>query len=179
MPAIRGHAADEGDGLSHLLALGYVALEISRKGKAKARHQLVIGRRDLLEVDHVRFREDRAPSGDPRRVLRFEGDLGELFDGEAEPRRLLVEKRAVPAAHRVFMEKSFILRGRAAVSFEYDELRVLSADVYHASHMGIEVWKAFVRAMISLVNEAPTSGANFLAPTPVVATNSICAPYLP
>ena len=51
--------------------LAEIAFVIPRHRVAQARHDVVIRRGDLLQMNHVRFGEDRAASGDARRMRGF------------------------------------------------------------------------------------------------------------
>ena len=71
-----------------------IALEISCQGIAEASDDIIIRGGDLLKMDHIRFGEDTASSCNPGRVLRLEGKLPKLFNGQAEPACLLIQKGA-------------------------------------------------------------------------------------
>ena len=104
---VRRDPAYEGKGASFLACLSLVAFKVAGQCEAEPGDQLVFGCSYLLQVDHVGLGENRAPPCDPGRLLRLQGGLRELLYGEAEAGSLLVQEGAVPAAQRVFIEKSF------------------------------------------------------------------------
>ena len=141
---VRRDAAYEGQGLLYLLAFRYVAFKVAGQCKAEPGDQLVVGCSYLLQVDHVGFRENRAPPRDPRRDSSISGRPA-ANSSMVKPRRdaCWSRKEPVPAAQRVFIEKSFIAQPFALpVHLEYDELGVFPADIYGASYMREKVMKS-------------------------------------
>ena len=136
---VGGNSALEGDRAYEVLAFSNGGLEVSRDRVAEPGHDVVVGGSYLLEVYHVAFGEDRAPSGDPWRVFGLQGQVPEIFYRKVHPACLLVEERACAGgANGVHLEirhpeiAVFALRG------EEDELGVLSAHLYYRPRLRME-----------------------------------------
>ncbi len=86
-------------------------------------------------MDHVGFCKNGASSRYPGDIGCLQGNLAELFDRKTKPGCLLIKKRSraggAQRIHRkILYPKRDILFARM---LKYDELRILSADIYDAS----------------------------------------------
>ncbi len=148
-PQVVGHATLEGYRRGKILALGDIALQVAGHGLAEAGDDLEIRGGPLLEVDHVGLGKDAAAPGHPGRGGGLQGQFAELFDGVAQPVRLLVQKGAgARGAHGVHGE---ILDEQVAVLLvHHDYLGVFAPHVNDGA------------GLRSKVMGAPALGDNFI-----------------
>ena len=147
------HSSLKEDGFDEVLSLSHIALEISCHGIAEARDDVIIRRGNLLKVDHIRLGKDAAPPRDPGRRLRFQGELAELFDGEAEAACLLIEKGARACGAEGIHRKVADLE-TAVLLFEEDQFGVFASDVNDRPNLWIEMLGG-LRLGNDLIDEIP------------------------
>ena len=137
-PGVLGDAAQEQHGRDELLALAHGGLEVPGHGIAEPGDDIVVGRGDLLEVDHVALGEDAAAAGDGGWGLGLEGDGAELLDREVEARRLLVEEGTGAGGTGGVHGEIRDLDPAALLLSQRDELGVLAAHLDDGPGLGME-----------------------------------------
>ena len=136
---VEGDAALDEDRRRERLPLADDAAEVACEREAEPGEDVGERRALLLQVDHVRLREDGATAGDARRALGLERERRELaIDPDAQALGLLVEEGAgAGGAERVHGEVAEEHAAGRIIALEGEELAVLPADLDDRARVGV------------------------------------------